>query len=343
MDTLEMLAERVNKSKTTVANYLKWLSGESKSSKKRYFRVVPHLNEGALDLYTVDVFFETPTHEELEAVERLCDAHPYTKYRARSYGGSSELFAQFRIPKGTMSLLKRFLDRTKKESVFSDYRILPTEEIQPIFSVPQLEFWNQRNFTWDFDWSRWFELDGGNSEKRGAADESKLNLLTRPDMSILSSISTGGIRRKQKDIMNELKSKGVEFTSQEFSRRLQLLKDHFITQYHVYLDIDAFDLYSNVIITGHCDTDFSKMFKARLLHESFPFRSTLRIKDDFMFWYLRLPPSHLSKLLDYLHHHLDNLRLSTIDYEKTAVYGLWDEAFDEDRAQWRVDENFMMC
>lgn len=343
MDTLEEIAAHVQMSKTTVASYLKWLSGAKKSS-KRYFRVIPHLDEDALGMHTVDVFFETPTNESLKAVELLCDEHPYTKYRARSYGGGSEVFAQFRIPKGSMHLLRRFLDTSKKKSTFKDYRLLPTENTRTLFTVPQLEFWNIESFSWDFNWNKWLkQLSAISIDPVEPPNGSKIDLLSKSDVSILSSISTNGIRRKQKDIMQELKGMGVEFTSQEFSRRMQLLKEHFILQYHVYIDSDTFDLYSNVVITANCDPDFSSAFQSLIKTRPFPFRTTLRMTDDFMFWYLRLPSGHLSKLLSILHENVENLRLSTIDYEKTSVYGIWDEAFDEERNQWRTDPRFMMC
>jgi len=342
MDRLETLAKRVNMSRTSVANHLKWLSGEDPTSEKRFYRVVPDLDEDTLGLQTIDVFFETPTLVSMKKVEDLCETHPYTKYRARCYGGESEVFVQFRIPKGTTSTLRKFLQASKRDGDFKDYRILPTENVPSFFSTPRLEYWNIESFTWDFDWSKWlatpFQSGTASSHKQSP---SKLDLLAKKDIQILHLLAKG-VRRKQRVIIEELESLDMPTTSQEFSRRLRVLKENIITRYHVYLDIEAFDLYSNVIITADCKPDFSKEILSRLKSNPIPFRTTLKIKDDFMFWYLRLPPSHLSRLLNYLHENVDNLRLSTVDYEKTQVYGLWSDAFIEETNSWRIDSDFLL-
>ena len=342
MDRLEILAKRVNLSRTAVSTHLKWLSGEDSSSTKRLFRVVPDLDEDALDLQTVDVFFQTPSLESMTHVEKLCDTHPYTKYRARCYGGGSEVFAQFRIPKNTTHLLQKFLRLSKKNGAFTSYRVLPTQNVPSIFTVPRLEYWNNKLFTWDFNWDEWLIAPSTKkSEEIPKLPSSKLELLTKNDILILSLL-TRGSRRKQRVFIEELETQGVSISSQEFSRRLGVLKNNIILRYHVYIDIDAFDLYSNVIITADCKPNFASKLKKRLQSNPLPFRSTLKISDDFMFWYLRLPPSHLSQLLSYLHERVDNLRLSMVDYEKTEVYGLWSEAYDEEAKAWIKKPRFLL-
>ncbi|MFW9847590.1 MAG: hypothetical protein ACFFF4_00515 [Candidatus Thorarchaeota archaeon] len=343
MDRLETLAKRVKLSRTSVASYLKWMSGESKSSDKRYFRVVPDFNENALDLQTVDVFLDTPTLESIEKTETLCDKHPYTKYRARCYGGHSKILAQFRIPKNTSNLLTRFLNESKRHNEFEDYQILPTEDVQSLFTLPRLEHWNNKSFTWDFDWEKWASESVKRSKQiESLPNESKLHLLKKSDIAILGRLSQG-MRRKQRVIIEELKEEGFDFTSQEFSRRLRILKNHFITRYHVYIDIEAFDLYSNLIITGKVTPKFSQDLQDRLQLHPIPFRSTLKITDCFMFWYLRLPPSHLSQLLNYLYKNMDGLNLSMVDYNKTWGYYIWADAFDDETGGWRKDTDFLLC
>lgn len=343
MDRLEVLAKRVKMSRTTVAQYLKWLSGEHPTSEKRYFKVVPDFNEDSLNLQTVDVFFDTPSFDSLSYVEKLCELHPYTKFRARCYGGSSEVFAQFRIPKGTFKLLNRFLREEKKKGGLHEFRILPTEDIPSLFTIPRLEYWNNDSFTWKFDWNEWIGKPAiSGIEEYREPIESKLDTLAKEDIWILSYLPLG-MRRKQRLVIEDLKSEGVTISSQDFSRRLRHLKENFIPRYYVHIDIDAFDLYSNVIITAECPKGFTANLRRRLLSNSLPFQSTLKTTDTFMYWYLRMPPSHLSQLLNYLHERVENLRVSMVDHEKSYVYGLWADAFDEEKKSWRTDQDFLLC
>jgi len=341
MDRLETLSERVGMSRTSVSSYLKWLSGEENSG-KRYFRVVPDFDEEALGLETIDVFFETPTIESIRYMETVCDDYPYTKYRARCYSGVSEVFAQFRIPKGARGTLEKYFKELKRKGGPRDYRILPTDNIDSLFTVPRLEYWNNNTFTWNFNWHEW--LTSPVDEKspfRSVRSESKVSLISKNDIYILSILPKGA-RRKQSQMIEELHNQGATFTSQEFSRRLKTLNEYFIPRYHVYVDIDAFDLYSNVIITANCDSKFSESLKKRLHRNPLPFRSTLKISESFMFWYLRLPPSHLSELLSFLHENVTNLQMSIVDYKKTEVYILWPEAFDENIGNWKRDDDFLL-
>ncbi len=341
MARLDVLAKRVGLSRTTVASYLKWLSGEN-PLKKRYFRVVPDFNEDALNMRTIDVLFDTPDYNSLRRVEEICDKHPYTKYRARCYGGLSHVFAQFRIPKGTKPVLSEYLRDLKRKEVFQDFRVLPTKSVETIFTVPRLEHWDIDFLSWNFDWSDWLDspIDLGSSVRSLPADDSKLGLLTRDDVYILS-ILPRGVRRKQKEMISDLKKQGVDFTSQEFSRRLKMLNEHFVSRYHVYVDIAAFDLYSNVIITATCEPEFSQSLKDRLATNPLPFRSTLKISDDFFFWYLRMPSSHLSELVHFLHPNVDSLWMSNVDYTQTEVYILWPSAFNGQSKEWITEEEFM--
>jgi DNA-binding Lrp family transcriptional regulator len=325
-----------------VAKYLKWLDGKLKDSPKKFFRVVPEFDEAALGLNTVDVFLKTDNYESIRNLEQLCDEHPYTKYRARSYGGIPGLFAQFRIPFGSHNRLRTLLESKINKRHLDSFWILPTANTQPIFSIARLEHWNNNSFTWDFDWSSWIESDIEiPSAKKTGQSNPRLDLLSKKDMYILSDL-VHGARRKQKEIIDKLSAMGIEFTSQEFSRRLRVLQDYFIQGYHVFIDPEAFDLYSNVILTANVEERFALELQAKMLSDPIPFRSTLKIQEEFLFWYLRLPPSHMSRVLEYVHSNSSNLMVSLVDYENTEVYGIWPETFDEESKSWITSSEFMV-
>jgi DNA-binding Lrp family transcriptional regulator len=342
MDTLEELAERVGYSRTTVSKYLRELQGRTKDNGRRYFRVIPDLNETALGLQTVDAFVETSELAVIEDIEALCEKHPYTKYRSRCYGNYSGIFTQFRVPISKTGKVRKMLEQKQTELGFDNYTVLPTVNTQPVFTVSSLEHWNVDSFTWNFDWEEWASQDLSRREPSGRrTTESRLDILNKKDFYILTKLGMGA-RRKQKEIIVELKKEGVEFTSQEFSRRYALLEENFIEGYHVFLDRETFDLYSNVILTARCPNEFGKELQTRIELHPIPFRSTLKVKDDFIFWYLRLPQSHLSSLLNYLQQNVDKLTVSLVDYIQSQVYALWAETFDEEKHQWKTNDEFMM-
>ncbi len=341
MNTVQELAMRVSFSRTTVSEYLRKMSSKGKDSTDRLFRVIPQLDEVSLGLNTTDCFLMTSNLESLKRMERLCDEHPYTKYRARCYGAHSGLFVQFRIPSGTQPMIKDLLRRVKSAGHLDAFSVLPTSEHPPIFSTSKVANWNPRTFTWRFDWNRWFEkeVDTVIPQKKGG--EAFLDVLTKKDLYIICQLNHGA-RRKQKDMIQALSKDGIDFTSQDFSRRLKRIEERFITGYHVFVEPTAFDLYSNVILTATCDSEQIYRLQSRMTAHPIPFRSTLKRNDNYLFWYLQLPPSHLSALLGRMHSISRNFVVTMLDYHRSQVYGPWAEAFDEEAAQWRKDREFMV-
>lgn len=340
-DKIEKIADRVGLSRTTVSKDLKWLQGVTPKSEKRYFRVVPDFDEAALGLETLDVFIEVKRFESIKALEKLCDDHPYTKYRARCYGAYRGLFVQFRIPIGSTPMISELLRLAEEKGILLDFTILSTSSEDPVFSVSQLKHWNRESFTWDFDWGKWAAKEIKVKPKKATTSVPNLDILTKRDVGILTQLSFGA-RRKQKDIIEALKRENFPFTSQDFSRRLQILSKNFIRGWNVFYDYGTFDLYSNVILTARCKTKFAKDLEARMSSKPIPFRSTLKIKGGFLLWFLRLPPTHLSSVLTYLQENVDELNVSIVDYMHSQVYALWAEAFNEETRSWRTDSAFMV-
>ncbi|TFG35001.1 ArsR family transcriptional regulator [Candidatus Thorarchaeota archaeon] len=338
MDRIEQIAERVGLSRTTVSRDLKWLSGKLVESTRRYFRVVPDLNEPALGLETIDVFLDTSDFNTLRTLEKMCDVHPYTKYRARCFGHHFGLFVQFRIPIGTKTLITVLLKEIKSRNLISNYSILPTTEVEPIFSVSRLQHWNSESFSWDFDWNSWASKKIRKKLVESTQQKQLVTQLDKQDISILTHLSYGA-RRKQKEIIEALAKDNIHLSSQDFSRRLAYLNNYFIKDYIVFLDTDAFDLYSNVILTARTEPGFSEEIISLMNLNPIPFRSTLKIKDDFLLWFLRLPPNHLSEFLTYLQPRVRELNVSLLDHQKSTTYGVWDGAFDNG---WKRDRKFLV-
>ena len=334
MDRIEQIAERVGLSRTTVSRDLKWLSGKLPDATKRYFRVIPDLNEPALGLETIDAFLDTPDIASLKKLEKLCDDHPYTKYRARCYGHHSGLFTQFRVPIGTEHLISSLLKGIKQKGLISKYSLLPTAKAEPIFSVSRLQHWNSESFSWNFDWTSWTNKKSKKKIVESTATPNLIHQLDKNDIHILTHL-VHGARRKQKEIIDALAKDGILLSSQDFSRRLTHLNAHFINDYIIFLDTNAFDLYSNVILTAKTEPGFSAELAELMKSNPIPFRSTLKIKDDFLLWFLRLPPNHLSEFLMYLQPKIHEMKISLLDYQNSQVYGVWAGAFDNGWIQSR--------
>lgn len=342
MISVSELTERISFSQATLYKDLKWLSGEHPKSKFRYFRVVPDFNEAALGLETVDVMIQVSNFEQYAELEEILDNHPYTKYRIRTHGATNGLFVQFRIPHGTSKHIVALLESLRDMNKLGGYRILPTREVESVYTVSRLKNWDLKTFSWSFDVGSWAASKHRAikycSRKKEA---SRLDLLKKLDIKVMCHL-TRGARRKHSQIIDALSEEGVSITSQDFSRRLKLINANFVDGYRMFIDADAFDLWSNVLVTASVTKEFSEDLRGRIQSGTFPFRSTMKLSEDFLLWFIRLPPGRVTELVNYLHSTTSDMNLSLADYRRSEVYCLWDEAFEEEQHEWKKDRSFMV-
>ena len=109
-----------------------------------------------LGLERKHIFAEVSSQEDLKKLENACEAHPYTKYRARTFGGNFGLYMQYEIPQNTLLLLNEFMQNLLDSKHLSNFQILESSGIRTI-SFPDLNKFDVDSLTWDFSWKNWFQ------------------------------------------------------------------------------------------------------------------------------------------------------------------------------------------
>lgn len=71
------------------------------------------------------------------------------------------------------------------------------------------------------------------------------------------------------------------------------------------------------------------MSRASIGRAPVPFEFLLRVSDSGLYWFVRMPPTHLSSFLTNLHANLENMTVTAIDYSQSFVYSIWPKTFDE--------------
>jgi hypothetical protein len=111
----------------------------------------------------------------------------------------------------------------------------------------------------------------------------------------------------------------------------------------VFLSPGIFDLYSTITIWGSGSSTEIQELRSRMINYPIPFNSSLKINDnDEIYWYLHLPPTHLSDLLFHLRHIMTDLHFTYIDYVRAKNYLIWPPTFDEEKKDWQKDDVFMI-
>ncbi len=342
MAPAKRLAEEVGKSTPTVISWLTRLT-----EKQVFLGVKPYLKVHKIGLEIYDYLLEVPTYEALTKIEQFCEAHPYTLYRARVYGGKHRgLLVQFRQPPETFKYLEEAFKAMSEGGLIQSVRELPTlQEIYgSIHTRPRLDAWEPERMSWRFDWERWWAKeprikqiattrDDGSSEERIKID--------RLDAMILQEL-TRNARQKNIDIIKNLGMNPREGSvQQKISKRILRLQD-VIDSYRVFINWTYFDVYNTPMLIVRATPETTDRLLKKLAEGTFPFSSSFRKVPDGFVWYARLPSAHFSELIALIWRISKDYELLIIDYKHSQTYGLWAETLSEDSGEWITDSVFCL-
>ncbi len=291
----------------------------------------------------IDLLIEADNEKKLQFVEKLCYEHPYTHYQARCFGDTNGLLVQFCAPIGTRNSIIELFNIVKEKKLIDGFNVLSFEGVESIYTAPNADFWNPITHQWQFDLEEWFTCNVKNKEKSLPITKagSAKKWLTQSHIAILKHLVKDA-RRKNTDIIVDLKKEGYKFTPQTFSRYIKKVKDECISNYKVNLAPTIFDLYSTALIWGSAKRTTIQDLESRILQLTFPFSSTFKINNNNLFWYLHLPPSHLSNVLSHLREKLTDMHFNYIDFNRATSFLPWPLTFDNEKHDWRTDTEFMI-
>jgi len=298
-----------------------------------------------LEMY--DFFVGVDTYDSLKSIETFCDEYPYSSYRARVFGGNTHgMLLQFRQPVEAYEHLEQAFHRMMKADLITSIRELPT--LQTVYGStytrPRLEAWNPERLSWEFDWEEWWK----DAPKQPVIESPKI--IEHGDRIELDSLDvqliqelTLNARRKNVDIIRAIdldpNEKGVQ---QNISTKLNRLKEEAVESYRVYINWDHFDIYNTPLVIAKAESGMTRRLITHLKESEFPFSSSIRETTDGFVWSARLPSAHLSELVSLVWRVADTHELLIIDYKHSIWYGLWAEAFDGEKKEWRTDKAFCL-
>ena len=279
--TLEELAKATSFSTSLVYKIVKKLTGTEKFEKPA-FSITAHPNQFALGLEIIDVIAKCKNLSQIQILYQLSIIHPYTIYRAKCFGDVNGIFFQFRIPIGTRQYIDALFSGLKEKKYVESYQILEFGTKDVIYTTVKLESWILEQLSWNFNWDNWFqkEIEISHNEK-SIQIKSKINFqdevrnpgyvkkwFKKRDVAILSECIIDA-RRKNKEIMDVLDTKNnINFSPQSFSRRFMKIKKECVDFYRVFIDPNASQLITPVLILGKGDKTEIKKFAFLLVFTS---------------------------------------------------------------------------
>ncbi len=338
--TFEELAQRTNISKTVVFRIIKKL--EDPSIKPPYLKIVAIPNLRALNLESIDVFIEAELPHELKSIHNLCHEHPYIWYYARCYGKMNGYAIQYRTPKGTVPQILDLLDILKTKALIRNYYVLNFEG-NAVYTHPQVKNWDLETLSWNFDWKDWFKK----KVEKITTPQQKFNDLQKSvnfqlkDLQVLRELLHNS-RRKNIEMIGSMARKGWNISQQQFSKKANFLKKHFILDYRAEIHPEALDITIPVLMWGRGDLDSISNLTARLKQFPIPFHSTFKYQKTLVFWYLHISNIQLAELLLYLRPMLSELHFFFIDQSHSEIFLLEISNYDEAKKDWIKTDKFQI-
>lgn len=277
------------------------------------------------------VFIEAKP-DQWETVTKLCDLHPYTRYRILSFGSCNGFYTQFAIPPHTSMFLTELFDRLVQRRSIERYEIVNLMS-HPIITETDYGFYDFAS-GWGFDWEAWEKSIAGAEEaplKR--PPPSVLYRLDEPDMRILRQLSIDA-RRKGKDIAA---AAGVE--SYHLSRRRKVMERLGVIQgYRVSVGMQLLQLTSHAVLRCECGIKTSRKISTAV--KALPFQSTFAQVPDGFVLYVTITSPDFPVLVTALQRHCDSIIVDWCDYRSSFRYWFYDEPFVDDN--WRADYDYMV-
>lgn len=287
----------------------------------------------ALDLDPILVFINTK-FKNLDLIEKMCNLHPYARYRIRCLGAVNGLMAMFAMPRRSISLLLELLDELKEKGVILNYNYtVPIGKW--IYGENDFSYYDIKRDTWIFDWRNWEKyLESVKSlEALEEYPPSVLHKMDLKDMMILRELTINA-RKKLKVIAEK-----CNVPIYHLSRRMDFyIKNGVIEGFRVLIASHASRLFDLFIFRCKCSIKITSKFAKAI--KAIPFQFTfIPLSDGFLLW-LFLPPTNVSFLGNILQKYCDDVDFAWADYRSSMRYWFYHEPFVD--SKWVANRNMLV-
>lgn len=297
---------------------------------KTLLGVSAQINPTSVGLEPIAVFAEVEP-DDFEVFEKVCEMHPYTRYRIRYFGSKSGVFSMFSIPQHTTYMLIDLFEKLQQRNLVKAYKIeVPTSSLLTVET--RFDSYDAER-GWNFDWEGWKNAFNEEEPLTISPHPNVLRRLDNLDMQILRQLSMDS-RRKNNDLAA---AAGVE--PYHMSRRRKILEELGVIQgYRVVVGEQLLQLTSHAIIKCKCTIEKTRLFASAM--EKLPFQSTLIPTLEGFILYTTTTSLDFPSIVTTLRGFCASIESMWCDYRSSMRYWFYDEPFED--GEWRADADFMV-
>ncbi len=293
-------------------------------------------NPSSLGLMRQHVLFsQIPNEETLQTLINFCDAHPYTHYRAITFGQGFGLYTQFDVPPETCGQMKALYHHLGDAF---DVEVSVLETKTRISSIPDFSDYSI------FDGWKMPRLDKLWTEfkPRGNPPVSPdlPKKLTGFDLSLLRELTINA-------------KVSVTFLANQYnrpkpsvSRHMKSVRDRFVERGLLVYDPSVFNLDNVLVISGEFVPDgelTSSSFEEFVKSNVLPFNSVLYHDQTRFLWITTAPATYSSQISKFIWQRTSSktLQISQIDRNSRFSYFFYNLNFEEGRG-WKTNSKYII-
>ncbi|MHA1400875.1 MAG: Lrp/AsnC family transcriptional regulator [Candidatus Heimdallarchaeaceae archaeon] len=334
--SISELAKKLNLSRPTTAKHIQRLK-ENRIIKETIAIYEPE----SLGLQRISVLTSVPSFKALNILEKACWEHPYTFYRARTYGGEYGIFMQFNIPPNTDTRLQEFLIKLKQMGFLTDFRMFKSKGIRA-HSSHDLSRYNYESSNWKFSWEEWFSTLHKNPSNlpEPILPTNNYSNFKKSHFEVLRLLNQNA-EIKQIEISEKLK-----ISKTEAHRQYKYVMDNYVSQVRLVYDRDNFYLTETYLAIGSFVTpERQAQIYHQLKNHPPPFQSAYDILNDnqIIFWAnmsLNQANSFIFSIWQTLQH--VKIYILSTKMRGSAIYWFYPPNFDFENMKWRDSRDYMV-
>jgi DNA-binding Lrp family transcriptional regulator len=301
--------------------------------RKTLIAVSAQICPSTLELESI-IFFVNMKFKNIPIMEKLCDLHPYTRFRVRCLGACNGLMIIFMVPKNSLRYLLELFDKLRELGLIEDYTYL-TSIAKWTWRDNDFTYYDVKRDEWTFNWDEWgryFESLKGPNELE-AYPPSILHKLDKSDMAVLRELSINA-RVRLKDLNEKLK-----IPEYQLSRKMKLYLDSGVIEgFRVLIYSKASNLFNQFIFKCRCPVATTAKFAMAV--KKLPFQLTFMPTQEGFTLVIFLPPLGVSYLGEILQNNVDDVKLMWADYRTSMRYWFYGETFKD--GVWQADRKMLV-
>lgn len=291
------------------------------------------------------ILLDISDFRNLDVIYKYLDKHPYTTYRTMVMGNGINVYIEFQIPQSEEERIERFILLIKSQKLFKSHLYLKPEEFYR--SSNQFDKWDRIENFWNTNLYEESDTPSVEAEFHRYRIDVKNNLpkiarvekqprLKEFDMKILRELTINA--KPSIKYLSKLYNKDQA----NISRKVQQMRDQYISHYNIAYDKSIFHLGTEFLIYGKMEASSRYAMKMLVIENKIPFLA--KYAEDLKYFILRIeaPTYYVNDLVRLIAPYCNEINQLALHKSTNVRYFFYYNNYDFNKHEWRGGDEYII-